>query len=1305
MSENLTKAKFINFFKHFLRIALYALIVVMVLLVITIRWLDISLAATSTGEYNTFLKRYIQAQEWTYHRQKNRISIQAKQINSNLLNYEIKINKFELNAYLFAPFFANISGLQNLANKPNNIIIQSASIINKTNPTKINLKPSKNVVQALLHSKQQLLSSHWGTLLDLKNSKLNINNLNLKLPYLSAEIDTLDFNNSINTLATNGHFKVAQKDYLFEIVAKPISSRNKWQTAGFIKHNLTNERHQLTTAHLEVEGEINIKTGNYAGKLQLALTKDRKTKLLLQSLTKVHQSRSSKNAFDIKLYEVKLNQKSLSKISFNLDPYTASIKLLSLTDINLTTLEALNVFIPPLFSNTKLAGNLLLSELEWQLKLPYPTKIHAEIKNANISSTQHNFSVKNLNLVLASTPKPQHFTWKISADNLLLDLPDVYKQPITLHTKLTGNIIQNNLGKWLIYSQQQQFIKGIFTKFNLKLDLTSQANNSFHVQVKASKLSLKSYIHLIPNNLESRLLDWLKKDFLNAEIETFNLNYQPQHINPAQRLKIELTSKPGTFSLMPNFPDMLRKKAILTFNQFPQPTLKADVDTVTFVDTQFSIPKMMLKMVKSNTSGTSMYIKFNIPSKKHGQKVLQSFRLTPIPKLLKIEKFFDNLDYKGKLAMALNVSLPLNSIAEKKSPFNFNLDLEMLHASISYKKVLLENFSAKFKIDRNSIQSNNIKTQLKNNYGIFDWVSAKILPQNSKGKTQIILSTIINSEKISPFLQGSSALTSILSFSSQSFNTEQGLATDPFTFKSNTSLLGINSYLPNQLSKSASTTMPLSIDISILGNSQNFELTLGKIFNINATWKEKNLRYAHASIGGAKQPFAKDGIYVTANIPVLRYTQWQPIFTRGILTQPLQNFLQKNFKIFQNNESLHSLFFRFLSNNPVKLITINVNSFETDILDDKNLNIIMRPSHNTVAKVIHPTHDIRTYTTKIYGDNNQGTLLFNKHQVNINFDRLHLKQRTNFCAPIINPIFKSLNANITKLTIDQSLLGKVSFKAKNTFNKLQVPKMYISNKGSKISLTNLIYHYPTRILSKTESPHFLKANWKNLPISLYNYGRTEANIELQSSNSQSLQEQFNFNLDNYQINSIRATGNIKFYGGFIGCIKPKNIEGAVKVSAQEGAAQNLKVGFARILEVINARTIFNRLTSSAQKAASRKRLEKFGTYFKELKGELSIKNGLLNVKSFSFNSPVARVNIKGNIDTEKEAYDLKAKIKPTVTDAFITVATLLKGPIIGFFSYIVVRFVELLGLDNLFTYQMDIKGDFDKSAVEPESDG
>ncbi len=134
-----------------------------------------------------------------------------------------------------------------------------------------------------------------------------------------------------------------------------------------------------------------------------------------------------------------------------------------------------------------------------------------------------------------------------------------------------------------------------------------------------------------------------------------------------------------------------------------------------------------------------------------------------------------------------------------------------------------------------------------------------------------------------------------------------------------------------------------------------------------------------------------------------------------------------------------------------------------------------------------------------------------------------------------------------------------------------------------------------------------------------------------------------------------------------------------------GNSTNAKIGFGRMLNILNLQTLPRRLSLDFTDLFEK------GYSFDAMKGKFILKQGNAVTQDTYFDGSIARIEIKGRVGLAIKDYDLMLSVTPYVTGSIPIVATLAGGPLIGAVSWLVEK-VASSAVSSVVTYHYAVTG-------------
>lgn len=179
-------------------------------------------------------------------------------------------------------------------------------------------------------------------------------------------------------------------------------------------------------------------------------------------------------------------------------------------------------------------------------------------------------------------------------------------------------------------------------------------------------------------------------------------------------------------------------------------------------------------------------------------------------------------------------------------------------------------------------------------------------------------------------------------------------------------------------------------------------------------------------------------------------------------------------------------------------------------------------------------------------------------------------------------------------------------------------------------------------------------------------------------------------------------GQIILAGNWDGPIYDFNVHkfiGDMRVSIRDGRISNFdkeveeKLGLGKLLSILSLQTIPRRLKLDFSDLAQD------GYSFDIFKGNFNFKNGTMTTQNSYIDGPVAYAKMTGNIDLEKQLYDVNLRIIPYITASLPVVATIAGGPVAGFATWVASSIISK-GMQSISGYTYKVSGPWSNPVVQ-----
>ncbi len=130
-----------------------------------------------------------------------------------------------------------------------------------------------------------------------------------------------------------------------------------------------------------------------------------------------------------------------------------------------------------------------------------------------------------------------------------------------------------------------------------------------------------------------------------------------------------------------------------------------------------------------------------------------------------------------------------------------------------------------------------------------------------------------------------------------------------------------------------------------------------------------------------------------------------------------------------------------------------------------------------------------------------------------------------------------------------------------------------------------------------------------------------------------------------------------------------NLSGSLHVDAKKGQILQVEPGVGRLFSVLSLQNLPRRLTLDF------KDLFSSGFTFDKINADVNIERGIMYSDNFKMDGPTAKVEIKGEVDINKETQHLYVKAKPYISDT-LSLAAFAGGPAVGAAAYIAQKILK-----------------------------
>ena len=183
-------------------------------------------------------------------------------------------------------------------------------------------------------------------------------------------------------------------------------------------------------------------------------------------------------------------------------------------------------------------------------------------------------------------------------------------------------------------------------------------------------------------------------------------------------------------------------------------------------------------------------------------------------------------------------------------------------------------------------------------------------------------------------------------------------------------------------------------------------------------------------------------------------------------------------------------------------------------------------------------------------------------------------------------------------------------------------------------------------------------------------------------------------------------GDIEFKGGWSGSpgdFSLKHLTGEMGIQFKNGRITHLsteteeKLGLGKLLSILSLQTIPRRLQLDFSD------LSNGGYSFDVFNGHFDFKNGVMATNDSYIDGPVAYASMKGELDLDKQLYDLDLHVSPHITASLPVVVAIaggpIAGPIAGIATWVASKIINQ-GMEKISGYTYKISGPWLEPVVQ-----
>jgi hypothetical protein len=303
----------------------------------------------------------------------------------------------------------------------------------------------------------------------------------------------------------------------------------------------------------------------------------------------------------------------------------------------------------------------------------------------------------------------------------------------------------------------------------------------------------------------------------------------------------------------------------------------------------------------------------------------------------------------------------------------------------------------------------------------------------------------------------------------------------------------------------------------------------------------------------------------------------------------------------------------------------------------------------------------------------------------------------------------NINANLTKLWLDGSLLSDSSDKLPPPWKVKDLPNIHIEAQDFRwedMNLGELKFDgkkaHKKWVLNElsVSSPFYGFLMHGDVTYDKRSKYKTQINAEMKIN-------QLARALESWQITPVANSkdGYLTFQGQWaasLNQIRLKTLVGGLDVMLKKGNITHLdpdtekKIGLGKLLSILSLQTLPRRLQLDFSDLATN------GFTFDVFKGHFDLNDGLLKTTDSQMDGPIANIKIQGDLNVVNRWYDLELQVYPYITASLPVVATIAGGPLAGIATWAANHVINQ-GMQKVSGYTYKITGPWQQPIVQQVS--
>lgn len=202
--------------------------------------------------------------------------------------------------------------------------------------------------------------------------------------------------------------------------------------------------------------------------------------------------------------------------------------------------------------------------------------------------------------------------------------------------------------------------------------------------------------------------------------------------------------------------------------------------------------------------------------------------------------------------------------------------------------------------------------------------------------------------------------------------------------------------------------------------------------------------------------------------------------------------------------------------------------------------------------------------------------------------------------------------------------------------------------------------------------------------------QTELKLQLTAPDAGQLLGELGF-LGSVKRGQADLSGNLSWPGAPFDMV-PANLSGHLKLVAKSGQFLKAEPGAGRLFGLMSLQSLPRRISLDFRDIFSE------GFAFDEIRGDVTIRLGLMTTRDFTIKGPSAQVEMSGDVNLATETQQLTVKVIPTVGEGVSIASGFLGGPVVGVTALVLQKMLKD-PINRAVAYEYKVTGTWDNPNV------